>query len=257
MNCPNCGKEYGIGATFCPDCGTELPQYDSSADIAGDAVDAADIAGTAAAEAVAAASAENQSSGTGAGKSKSNMLPFDEFFKTLVNATIKPFSATAEEAEKYDSMVNAAMLAGIVVVILTLVRAVVRTATGGILGIFTFLYAFGSFFGSLVMFAVLTFGLAGAYYIAGSIFHEKYSYPKLLAISAMAVAPNYLIKSLIVPFLNLIWGNLGSAVGVMATAYLVLMLYEGTRKEVKLTGDKRVIANAICIGAAMFISYLF
>ncbi|MCR4688887.1 MAG: zinc ribbon domain-containing protein [Saccharofermentans sp.] len=254
MNCPNCGKEYGIGASFCPECGTTLPAYDSAADIAGEAVDKAEDAGSAAAEAVAVSAAP---SGSSEGAKKSNILPFDEFFKTLINAAIKPFSATAVEAEKYDSMANAAILAAIVCVILSIVRAVTRTITGGILGFLSGLYTVNSIIGSIVMFAVLTFGLAGVYFVAGKVIHEDYSFPRLLAIASMAVAPNYLIKVLIVPFMSLIWGNLGSAVSVMATAYFVLMLYEGTRKELKVEGDKRVILNAVCIGIAMFISYLF
>ena len=250
MNCPNCGKEYGIGATFCPECGTSLPQYDSSSDFAGEAVDAAEQAGMAAAAAV-------ESNAEPKPKKESTILPFDQFFKTLFNAAIKPFSGTVIEAEKFNDFANSAILAAIVIVALTILRTVTRSASGSILGLFSFGYFFLNFFLSLVMFAILTFGMAGGYYIAGSVIHEKYSYPRLLSIASMAVAPCYLVKVLVVPFISLIWGNLGSAVGVIATAYLVLMLYEGTRDELKLESDKRVYVNAICIGVILFISYLF
>ena len=278
MKCPNCGNELSDTAKFCTSCGTSIPAAPAAeeAPVAEEAPAAeaqpaaepeapaaepeaapaapAEEAAAAAATTAAAAAAEAPQ----AAKKESTMLPFDQFFKTLFNASTKPFTGVLEEKERYTSFGNSAILSGIVIVVLTILRSIVNCITGFIIDPwFGLLSAFLTFFGSFVMFAMLTFGLAGAYYIAGSILKEKWSYSKILSICAMSVGVGYIIRSVIAPFCSLIYGNFGTGISMAGLVYMILMLYEGVNDETGLTGNKKIYVHAACLGITFLISFLF
>ena len=174
------------------------------------------------------------------------------------DADISALTDQLEEKERYTSFGNSAILSGIVIVVLTILRSIVNCITGFIIDPwFGLLSAFLTFFGSFVMFAMLTFGLAGAYYIAGSILKEKWNYSKLLSIAAMSVGVGYIIRSVIAPFCSLIYGNFGTGISMAGLVYMILMLYEGVNDETGLTGNRKIYVHAACLGITFLISFLF
>ena len=290
MKCPNCGNELSDTAKFCTSCGTPIPEAPAAEETpaaeeapaveetpaepqpaeepeapaaepeAAPAAEAAAAAATTAAAAAAEAPKQEPQPQPApqAAKKESSMLPFDQFFKTLFNASTKPLTGVIEEKERYTAFANSAILSGIVIVVLTILRSIVNCITGFIIDPwFGFLSAFLTFFGSFVMFAMLTFGLAGAYYIAGSILKEKWNYSKLLSIAAMSVGVGYIIRSVIAPFCSLIYGNFGTGISMAGLVYMILMLYEGINDETGLTGNRKIYVHAACLGITFLISFLF
>jgi len=272
MKCPNCGNELSDTAKFCTSCGTSItvaPVADEapaaepqpSAEPEAPAAEPEIAPEAPAAEAVAAEAPKQEPQpqpAPQAEKKESAMLPFDQFFKTLFNASTKPFTGVIEEKERYTSFVNSAILSAIVIIVLTILRSIVNCITGLIIDPwFGFFSAFLSFFFSLVMFAMLTFGLAGAYYIAGTILKEKWNYSKLLSIAAMSVGVGYIIRSVIAPFCSLIYGNFGTGISMAGLVYMILMLYEGVNAETGLTGNKKIYVHAACLGITFLITFLF
>ena len=273
MKCPNCGNELSDTAKFCTSCGTSItaapvaeaqPAAEPEAPAAEPEAAPAEEAAAAAATTAAAAAAEapkqepQPQPAPQAAKKESTMLPFDPFFKTLLNASTQPFTGVLEEKERYTSFGNSAILSAIVIVVLTILRSGVNCITGLIIDPwFGFLSAFLTLFFSLIMFAMLTFGLAGVYYIAGSILKEKWSYSKILSICAMSVGVGYIIRSVIAPFCSLIYGNFGTGISMAGLVYMILMLYEGVNAETGLTGNKKIYVHAACLGITFLITFLF
>ena len=91
-----------------------------------------------------------------------------------------------------------------------------------------------------IYYAIKTFGLAGLSLLAGLIVKQKFSFPRMLAIASMAVAPAYLVSDLLGSYLGLIpVVRFGSLIYTAAYLYYVVMLYEGLSAETKLTGNKK------------------
>ena len=194
-------------------------------------------------------------------KQPSSMLPFGQHFKNLFQATIHPVTGPAEIAGQYDKIGNALFLAGIVVVILWMVDFSTSLSVvswkyldgGEILNLI-----FSRFFRSFFYYAVRVFGCAGIFTLAGLILKEKWSFARLLAISAMAVAPAFLVKNLIGTYLGLIPViRFGSLINVAADIYFFVMLYEGMSAETKLTGNKKGFVLIICMALTGIVANYF
>lgn len=194
-------------------------------------------------------------------KQPSSMIPFGDHFKNLFQATIRPVTGPAEIAGKYDKIGNALFLAGIVVVILWMVDFTTSLTVvqwkyldgGEIVG-----KIFSLFFSSFCYYAVRVFGCAGLFTLAGLIIKEKWSFPRLLAISSMAVAPAYLVKNLLGTYLALIpVVRFGGLISTAAEIYYLVMLYEGMSAETKLKGNKKGFVLIICIALTGVIAYYF
>ena len=280
MKCPQCGNELSDTAKFCTSCGASIPEAapvaeEPAAPVAEEAAPEAPKAEEPAAEEPAApeapaaeaaaatsvgaaAAAQEAPKQESAAPKQSSILPFDQFFKTLINASTKPFTGVLEEKERYTNFANSAILSAIVIVVLTILRTVVNTIVGMIVDPFIGIgYGFLTFFLSISMFLLLTFGCAGVYYIAGVILKEKWDYSKLLSITAMSVGVGFLIRSVIAPFFGLVYSNLGSGLSMAGLVYMVLMMYEGINDETGLTGNKKIFVHAACLGITFFITFLF
>lgn len=285
MKCPQCGIELSDTAKFCTSCGTPIPEAPvaeeapaaeapaaeepAAAPVAEEAHKAEEApaapaepeeapAAAAAATAAAATQEAPKQEGPAPAAKQSSILPFEQFFKTLFNAGTKPMTGVIEEKERYTNFVNSAILSAIVIVVLTILRTIINCITGFIIDPFIGIgYGFLTFFLSLSMFLLLTFGLAGVYYIAGSILKEKWDYAKLLSIAAMSVGVGFLIRSVLAPFCSIIYGNLGTGVSMAGLVYMVLMLYEGINDETGLTGNKKIYVHAACLGITFLITFLF
>ena len=264
MFCYKCGKQIDDDASFCIHCGEPIPkdpvepaataaEATATAAAATAAPEAETAPEAAAPEAPAAAPAAQQ-----APKKESTILSFDQFFKTLFRAFAKPVTGVIEEKDRYEAFANSAILSVIVIIILTLLRTAVNSTIGFIVDPWIGIgYGILTFFLSLLMFAILTFGCAGVYYVAGTIVKENWSYSKLLSIAAMSVGVGFLIRSVIVPICNLFYGNLGNGLSMAGLVYMTLMLYEGINAETGLTGNKKVYVHAACLGVTFLLAFLF
>ena len=258
MKCPQCGNELSDTAKFCTSCGASIPETAPVAEEPEAPAAEAPAAEPAAEAATAAAAAQEAPKQESAAPQQSAILPFEQFFKTLINAGTKPFTGVIEEKARYTAFANSAILSAIVIVILTILRSIVNCITGLIIDPFIGIgYGILTFFLSFTMFILLTFGLAGVYYIAGAILKEKWDYSKLLSIAAMSVGAGFLIRSVIAPFCSLIYSNLGTGISMAGLVYMVLMLYEGVNDETGLTGNKKIFVHAACLGITFLITFLF
>ena len=274
MFCPSCGKENPDGAAFCGGCGFSfekvVPQAAPVAEAPVAPVAAAPVApapepvaqpapdysrpgvATPAAQPVAAAQPQAQ---------PSNAVPFGQHFKNLFQATIRPVTGPAEISEQYGRMGDAILLAIIVVVCLTLIdftTALTIVDWGFLYGGYVALVILKSFFFSLIRYAVLTFGCAGLFMLAGLICKSKWSFSKLLSIASMATAPAYLLTALARNYLGLIEYSGASYILVTAAyAYYFMMLYEGAGSVTKLTGNKKGFALVCVIAVTGVIANLF
>lgn len=189
-------------------------------------------------------------SGSASGQ-QSSMLPFGQHFKNLFQATIRPVTGPGEIAGQYDKIGNALFLAGIVVIILWMVdfsTSLSVTSWKYLDGGEIVARIFSKFFVSFLFYAVRVFGCAGIFTLAGLILKEKWSFPRFLAVSAMAVAPAYLVKNLLGTYLGLIPViRFGSLISVAADIYFFVMLYEGMSSETKLKGNKKGFVLIICM----------
>ncbi len=198
-------------------------------------------------------------------KQPSDMLPFGQHFKNLFHAAIHPVTGIPEVTPQYDKLGNALFIAGIAVVICSVV--------GGLSALSVDLIHFAQYgkywtdnialnilkdlFFPFIYYAIKTFGMAGLFLFAGLIVKEKWSFPRLLAISSLAVAPAYVVSDILSEFLGLIpVVRFGSLVATAAYLYYVVMLYEGMSAETKLTGNKKgFVLIAVFAVAAVVANY--
>ena len=209
-------------------------------------------------------------------KEPSSMLPFGQHFKNIIKAATHPLTGPAEIAPEYEKIGNALILAAIVVVIISVVGAcidiplyLIRLARyKSELSSRTFreLYGAGEIALQIVKYSVFpfiyyaarTFGMAGVFTLAGIILKEKASFPRLLAIASLAVAPAYIVSDVLVPIFNLIpYVRFGSIFSVAAYAYYLIMLFEGMRAETKIKGNKYAFVFVICITIVGYVAGFF
>ena len=115
-----------------------------------------------------------------------------------------------------------------------------------------------SFFLSFFYYAVRTFGCAGIFMLAGLILKEKWSFPRLLAIASLAVAPAYVVSNVLGTYLGLIPAvRFGSLISTAAYIYYIVMLYEGMSAETKLTGNKKGFVLVICMALTGIVANYF
>jgi len=114
------------------------------------------------------------------------------------------------------------------------------------------------FFSPFFYYAVRVFGCAGVFFLAGLILKEKWSFARLLAISAMVTAPAFIVSDFLGSFVGLIpYIKFGAIFTIAAYAYYLLMLYEGMSAETKLTGNKKGFVLVICVAITGFIANYF
>lgn len=199
-------------------------------------------------------------------KQPSDMLPFGQHFKNLIKAAIHPVTGIPEIVPQYDKIGNALFIAGIVVVICSLV--------GGLTSLSIDLIHYAQYgrywtdnlvasilkdlFFPFIFYAVKTFGMAGLFLLAGLIVKEKWSFPRLLAIASMAAAPAYIVSDLLGQYLALIpYVRFGSLIYTAAYLYYIVMLYEGMSAETKLTGNKKGFVLIIVFAVAAVVANYF
>ena len=194
------------------------------------------------------------------------MLPFGQHFKNLIHAAIHPVTGPKDIAPQYDKIGNALFIAGIVVVICWMVGFLTSMCVDLIhyaqYGKYWFdnlaVEIIKDFFFPFIYYAVRVFGCAGVFMLAGLILKEKWSFPRLLAISAMATAPAFIVSDFLGSFVGLIpYVRFGAIFTIAAYAYYLLMLYEGMGAETKLTGNKKGFVLVICVAVTGFIANYF
>lgn len=283
MYCPNCGRENPDGVGFCGGCGMSFaaaapapaapapqpapapvetaPQPAPAApapqpvaapiEAAPQPAPAAPAPQPAPAAPVAATAPiaqPVQQAAPAQPKQPSSMLPFGQHFKNLIKAATHPVTGPAEIVPTYDKIGNALFLAGIVVIICSLVATFTslsidlinwarypRTYSDIIVGMIL-----KDIFYPFIVYAFRTFGCAGLMLLAGLIVKEKWSFAKLLATASLAVAPAYIVREVLGTYLGLIpYIRLGTLISTAAYIYYIVMLYEGMSAETKLTGNKK------------------
>ena len=271
MFCPICGKENPEGATFCAGCGNPITASAPAAPAAPAPAPAA--APVAPAPAPAAPQQQYAAPAPAAPAKKSAILPFGDFFKSLINAALKPVTGCADEAKKYDHIGNAVILSAIVVGILTIVSFLSSVITTSIRHAWPssassiFVRLIRNFMGSLLDYALMTFGFAAVVLVVGMIIKEKWSFSILLAICAMATFPSQIVRALIITYLNsfsiaFTWFSttmryfpITTVLSSAATIYSFILLYEGITQETKLTGNKKGFIYAIAYVALQFVAH--
>ena len=284
MFCPSCGKENPDGAAFCGGCGFSfekvVPQAAPApaapvaaapvaaapaapapeAPVAPAPVAAAPVAPAPQPQAQPAATAQPAAAAQPQAQ-PSNAVPFGQHFKNLFQATIHPVTGPAEISGQYSRMGDAILLAIIVVGCLTLIdfsTTLTIVDWGFLYGGYVALVILKSFFFSLIRYAVLTFGCAGFFMLAGLICRSKWSFPKMLSIASMATAPAYLLPALARSYLGLVpYYGVSYILVTAAYAYYFMMLYEGAAAETKLTGNKKGFVLVAVIALTGVIANLF
>ena len=284
MFCPNCGKENPDGVAFCAGCGMAIgsriaqpapqpvaapapqpvapqaPQPAVSYAPPEPAPAAAPVIPQPEPAPKSTYNAPTPPPRTDAG-TQSSGVSFVQHFKNLFSAAIHPVTGPAEIAGQYNRVGDAIFLAGIAAVLCWLVDFtswmtvhLIRYANhknyydsiGKII--------FQDFYRPLINYSILIFGCAGVFMLAGLILKEKWSFSRLLAISAMATAPAFIVSDLFGAYLSLISEykvrNIFSIITLAATLYYYLMLFEGMSSETKLTGNKKGFVLVICIAIA-------
>ena len=272
MFCPICGKENPEGSTFCAGCGNPLTATAAPAPAPAPAPAAAPAAPQPAPQAQPQYAAAPAAAPAAPAK-KSPILPFGQFFKSLINAAIKPVTGAAEEAKKYDHIGNSVILAAIVVGALTILNFVTSIVTTSIGNYWprkvgdVILRLVRNFFGSLFDYALLTFGFAAVMLLVGVIIKEKWSFSRLLSICCMATFPSNLVRVILLSYFSSFsvhfdWFSktmrylpLTTILSSAATIYGFIILYEGITQETKLSGNKKGFIFAIAYVALQFVSH--
>ena len=292
MFCPNCGKENPDGVAFCGGCGMSLAAAATEAAPVAEAAPAAEAApvepapeaapeapaaeaATAAPDAAPVAPAAPEAPAAQP-KEPSSMLPFGQHFKNIIKAATHPLTGPAEIAPEYEKIGNAIILAAIVVVIISVVGScidiplyLIRLARyKSELSSRTFreLYGAGEIAWQIVKYsvypfiyyAIRTFGMAGVFMLAGLILKENFSFPRLLAIASLSIAPAYLVSEVCISIFGLIpYVRFGSIFSVATYAYFLIMLFEGMRAETKLKGNKYGFVFIICLTIVGYVAGFF
>lgn len=288
MFCPNCGKENPDGVAFCGGCGMAfsapvaqpVPQpvaapvapapQPAAQPVAQPVAQPAPVAAPVAAAAAPQPQPAQQPVGgpqpqpqaQAQPKQPSDMVPFGQHFKNIIDAALHPVTGAAEIAKQYDKVINSILLAIIVIVICGTVNFISALSTDLILMVqLDWLYGGNividiiiDFFFSFIVYIVRTFGLAGLMVLAGLIVKEKFSFSRLLSIASLALIPIALVNSFIGDFISLIpFVRLGSIVYAFTSIIYFVMIYEGMRQETKLEGNKKgfVLAAVFAITTAI------
>lgn len=297
MFCPICGKENPDGVPFCGGCGHQFsaPAAPVAPVAPAPAAPAAPVAPAAPAPAAApivppqpvpqaqpqqyAAPAQQYAQpqqqyaapAPAAPAQPSPILPFGHFFKSLFTATIKPVTGASDEAKNYDHIGNGIIISSIVVGILTMFYFLVYIIRISILDawprrssdvVLRLLRVFG---GALFDYALMTFGCAALFLLAGLCVKGKWSFSRLLSISAMATFAPELVKILNTSFfsyssvewltLTLRYFPISSVISAGATILYIVMLYEGITRETKLEGNKKGWVFILVYIALRFVSH--
>lgn len=271
MFCPICGKENPEGSTFCAGCGKPLSAAPAPA--AAPVVPQQPVAQAQPQQQYAAPQAAPQYAAPAAPAKPSPILPFGDFFKSLINAAIKPVTGASDEAKKYDHIGNSLILSAIVVGILTIanfmfymLRLTIYQSWSSNPGT-AFVNLVRNFTGSLFDYALSTFGFAALMLLAGMILKEKWSFSRLLAICSMAIFPSEAVRIVVIRFLTSVPGSvtgyyqllryfpISSVLSAAATIYAFILLYEGITRETKLEGNKKGFVFAIAWVALEFVSH--
>ncbi|MBR3464851.1 MAG: zinc ribbon domain-containing protein [Clostridiales bacterium] len=285
MFCPICGKENPEGSTFCAGCGKPIAGQAAPA--------AAPVAAPVAPQPAPQAQPQQQYAAPqqqyaqpqyaapqapvapAAPAKPSPILPFGQFFKSLLTAAFKPVTGAADEAKKYDHIGNSLILSAIVVGILTIANFLLYILRTTIYNSWprnagdTFVRILRNFTGSLFDYALMTFGFAGIMLVIGLILKEKWSFSRLLAITSMAVFPSEAVRVLVIKFFTTVPSNadtlwyytmlkyfpISSVLSAAATIYAFILLYEGITRETKLEGNKKGFIFAIAWVALEFVSH--
>ena len=299
MFCPNCGKENPDGVAFCGGCGMAFgapaaaPAAEAAPAPAAEAAPAPEAPAAEAAPAAApvepapAAAPAPEAAPSAAApvvepnptpKEPSSMLPFGQHFKNIFKTALHPVTAPAEVIPQYEKIGNALILAAIVVFVIALIGSISSISVFLIdmaidkaemkRSVFNSVYD-GAYiakrilkycFYPFIYYAIKTFGLAGLAMLAGLIVKEKWSFSKLLATAALALAPAYLISELLGSFIGLIpYIRFGSLISTTCYLYYIVMLYEGMTETTKLKDNKKafvlVAVFALAAWFAGFFSY--
>ena len=281
MFCPICGKENPEGSTFCAGCGKPIAGQaaPAAAPVAPQPAPQAQPQQQYAAPQQQYAQpqyAAPQAPVAPAAPAKpSPILPFGQFFKSLLTAAFKPVTGAADEAKKYDHIGNSLILSAIVVGILTIANFLLYILRTTIYNSWprnagdTFVRILRNFTGSLFDYALMTFGFAGVMLVIGLILKEKWSFSRLLAITSMAVFPSEAVRVLVIKFFTTVPSNadtlwyytmlkyfpISSVLSAAATIYAFILLYEGITRETKLEGNKKGFIFAIAWVALEFVSH--
>ena len=265
MYCPNCGKEISAGASFCGECGTAIAAAAAPAPAATAVPVAQQPAPSAPVAEPAPAAQPVEAQPQAQPKQPSDQIPFGQHFKNLIKAAINPVTGPAVIAPKYDKVGNGIFIAGIVVVLCSL-AANITSVTVDLISLFRYPRVYDDIIGGMIardifypyiVYAIRVFGCAGLMLLAGLIFKEKWSFPKLLSVAAMAVAPAYLVRELVCPFIGLIpYVGFSTLISSAAYIYYLFMLYEGMGEVTKLKDDKKLfILVAVFAITAYFASF--
>lgn len=195
-------------------------------------------------------------------KQPSDMVPFGQHFKNIIDAALHPVTGAGEIAKQYDKVINSILLAIIVIVICGTVNFISALSTDLIWWVqLDWLYGGNividiilDFFFSFIVYIIRTFGLAGLMVLAGLIVKEKFSFSRLLAVASLALIPIALVNSFIGDFISLIpFVRLGSIVYAFTSIFYFVMIYEGMGTETKLEGNKKgfVLASVFAITTAI------
>lgn len=256
-----------------PEAAPEAPV----ADAAPEAAPAAEApAAPDAAPVAAAIAADAQPAPNAAPKEPSEGVPFGQHFKNIIKAALHPTDGIAEITPSYKKAGDAILLALIVIVVISVLSScidvpeyLIRVAQAKAeLSSRTFrdLYGVGTItvrilklcFYPFIRFAGRTFGIAGAFTLAGIILKEKTSFVKMLTVASLAAAPAYLVSEVLGSLIGFIpYVRFGSIISVAAYAYYLVMLYHGMSAETKIKGNKFAFAFVICIAAVAWVIGFF
>jgi len=200
-----------------------------------------------------------------------NKISFMGYFFIILTVLLKPFTALKEELNKFDGFKNSAIMALIVSGVATIVNLITSMlnvvmiksydwSSGGYKTTWTwenlkelnYLEVIGKNF---LIYLGIIIAIAAVYYIAGLIVKKQPNFPRLLGISAFAVAPILICSLMLSPLLSLIWAELAMPITLIGAVYTIVLLYEGMNSEVLLDGNAKYYFNLVCLSVLGIAAY--
>lgn len=251
MNCNKCNFQNDKDAKFCQGCGANLT-IDSNKNIAQESNE------------------KNVEKVVETKKTTSNNSSNENYISMIIGIITKPITTINTLGNKIDEINFSGIIAGIVIligVISRLFKLIFTTVVyrnwsvwDGYSGYkvdfdrledFKF---FSNFFDSLVAFSLIIGCIAGIYYIISLILKQDIKFPKLLAITSLALIPIFAFTYILSPILTLIYAQLGLVSSLIGFLFTGILLHEVINNLLTLDDDKKILINTICLTIVSIVS---
>lgn len=194
------------------------------------------------------------------------------YFKYILNVVIKPFDTFKKEESNLSSFKNSGILAGIVIVALTILNLIsTMIASVRITSYWTdevewvwenlknieYFKVIGQ---DLLTYAGIIFAISGIYFLASLVIKKDAKFVKLLSATVTAFIPLAIAMSILSPLLSLIYSYLGLIIKVIGCVYFIIILLELLNDQIVIENkNTRIYFHLVCLSILLvgggFIAY--